>query len=189
VLLALTTRFRSARPGARPAWRALALDAWAALGDADRHLGPACMRSVQAQEDDTPFPPTYRLAWYGAAFDALRRMDPPGLVPWLQARALRSQPVRPWREAAALTALEGTVAGMSGSLRYAAARALARSLGGRYPRAGAPRLGRDRLRDQCTLARLLVRRGGGREDLQATEPVLRAWWARHRSPDDALWKD
>lgn len=174
---------------------ALALEALDVLALTGPRIGRRRMETVLAREDDKHFPAPFRMAWYGAALDALRAAGPPQLATWLSRRCLTDDPDRVWRSTAALVALSGLAPTLTGSERRAATLDFVERLRGFARRSEGDFVVAHLQQDAAVcLARLAAASADGRFPFPlgrapATEYRAVADWIRtHRDPDDPAWR-
>jgi len=196
LLLEAAVRFTQAKANDRLLWQAVAFDALDTLATTHPRVGPLLMKRILGIQHDKTFRDDLQFGWYAAAMEALRRLRPPGLVPWLGERALSPEPEHWSRTSPALTALGGLSTTLGGSQRYGAARAIVTRLVPVLRRSQGSKAVRDLTRDiQIAVRRLAI--GAKPADFPGLEEAvvpgsgsrLLAWWSKHSKPQDPLWSD
>ncbi len=196
LLLRCSSHFLRRGTNDRLLWQAVAVRSLDALGSTHPRVAPELMRKVIAMKRSQAFRSDYELAWYGTALEALRRLDPPGLIAWLRDRVVSGDTEHIWRTSAALAALGGRAVTARGRERQSVLRSVIQKL--------QPILRRSRgnadidglLRDVQVLVQRLAMPSEpddfpalGSLDLDRDLRAVLAWWRRHRDPADALWRN
>lgn len=194
VLFDAATRLMAPASAPSPAHGATALEALDVLAHGGSRVGPRLLALVRELQLGEAVPRGLRVAWYGAAFDALRRLEPPGLLAFLTGSALSPRPDDWPRTAAALTALGGLP--MSGAERYATAKTVLdrmKPLASRH--ADAPS-GFDLRTDVAVLVRRLARPEHKHDfpPLKGQDPqkefrAVRAWFRTYDRSSARIWRD
>ncbi len=195
VLLEASVLFDSSAKADRDQRMAIALECLNALAHTSGRIGPRLMERVLDRKNDKTFPAPFRVAWYGAAVDALRAVEPLQLSPWLARRCLTDDPDRIWRSMAALVALSGLAPTLSGRERRATALGVVEQLKGIARRSDGNYVIAHVQRDAAIC---LARLAGLPAESSFPWPLGRtpdaeyraiaAWIQAHDGPDDPAWR-
>ena len=179
-----------------PRAQLVALEALEMLASASARAGAQLLGRVRAAGLGRSLPTPLRVAWVGAAFEALRRLDPPGLGAYLLQEGLSPRPEDWPQTAAALTALDGLTFS-AGEARHAAAKTALTRLEPLFTRPAAATLP---TADLVFDLSLFVQGLGGRRaqadppplpglDAEAAYRALRRWFATYDRAHARIWRD